>query len=191
MALGEKSFRQRNLPGRTPAEIDAFAAELRRQQYQAIRSRQQALDALTATSRQAYDRLRLPTVAVAYEYACGAIGGLDSYSSYLTGDQLNDVYSQIEGNFVGLGIELKAQNKALLIVKVITGSPAERAGIHAGDQIIEVDGRSTAELTTDQAADLLQGTEGSIVQIVTRRRASSCGGCRFAASTSKCRALTK
>ncbi len=38
-----------------------------------------------------------------FEYTCGATGSLDEYSSYLTSDQLNDVYSQIEGNFVGLG----------------------------------------------------------------------------------------
>ncbi len=170
VALGEKAFQRKNLPGRTTAEIDAFIAELRREQNQAIRSRQQAIDALSAVARQAYDRLRLTTATVAFEYACGAIGALDSYSSYLTSDQLNDVYSQIEGNFVGLGIELKAQNKALQIVKVITGSPAERAGIHAGDQITEVDGKPTADLTTDQAADLLQGTEGSIVAIVIRTR---------------------
>ena len=68
------------------------------------------------------------------EYACAAVGGLDEYSTYLTGDQLNDLYSQIEGNFVGLGIELKAAEGSLLIVNVITGSPAQRGGIKPGDQ---------------------------------------------------------
>ena len=60
-----------------------------------------------------------------------AAEGLDDYSSFLTADQLREVYSQIEGNFVGLGVELKAENGALLIVHVIPGSPAERAGIVA------------------------------------------------------------
>ena len=129
--------------------------------------------------------------SVALEYACGAIGALDTYSSYLTSDQLNDVYSQIEGNFVGLGIELKASDGALQIVKVITGSPAERAGIRAGDRITEVDGKATAELTTDQAADLLQGPKAaswtsSSSDAERRRRA----GCRSAASTSRCPAST-
>jgi len=67
---------------------------------------------------------------------------------------------------VGLGIELKANGGDLTIVKVITGSPAERAGILSGDRITEVDGKRTADMTTDQAADLLQGAEGSIVQLV-------------------------
>jgi len=67
---------------------------------------------------------------------------------------------------VGLGIELKASAGTLAIVKVITNSPAERAGLRAGDRIAEVDGKATAEMTTDQAADLLQGPEGSVVNIV-------------------------
>ena len=50
---------------------------------------------------------------------------------------------------------------------MITGSPADRAGIRAGDRITEVDGQPTANLSTDQAADLLQGQEGSIVEITT------------------------
>ncbi len=75
------------------------------------------------------------------EYLCGATNSLDPYSAYLTPDQLNEVYAQIEGNFVGLGVELKAQDGMLAIVRVITGSPAEEAGVRAGDQILVVDGR--------------------------------------------------
>ena len=135
VALAEKTFQQKNLPGRRSGDIDTFIMQLRRgEQSQNVRSRQQAVDTMTSTARQAAERLRLPFTAVAFEYACGAIGALDTYSSFLTGDQLNDVYSQIEGNFVGLGIELKAQNEALQIVKVITGSPAEKAGIRSGDR---------------------------------------------------------
>ncbi len=99
------------------------------------------------------------------EYTCGATTGLDAYSTFLTADQLNEVYSQIEGNFVGLGVELKAADRALLILKVITGSPAEKAGIHPGDRIVAVDGQTTTDLTTDQAANLLQGKEGTTVSV--------------------------
>jgi carboxyl-terminal processing protease len=99
------------------------------------------------------------------EFVTAAAGGLDEYSAYLTADQLRDVYSQIEGNFVGLGVELKADRGALLIVHVIPGSPAERAGIKDGDRIVAVDGRSTGELSTDEAAALLTGEEGSYVRV--------------------------
>ena len=93
-------------------------------------------------------------------------GGLDDYSALLTGDQLRDVYSQIEGNFVGLGVELKGGAGGLEIVDVISGSPAEAAGIQSRDVIIEVDGHSTVDAATDTAAGLLSGPEGSIAQLV-------------------------
>jgi carboxyl-terminal processing protease len=167
IALGEKAFRQRNLTGKSNADIEAFAGQLRRlAQTRSVRTRQQAIDAVSDVMQLARGQLQLSAAAVGFEYACGAIGSLDTYSSYLTGDQLNDVYAQIEGNFVGLGIELKAYGGALEIVKVITGSPADRAGIRAGDRITEVDGKATELLNTDQAADLLQGTEGSMVEVV-------------------------
>src|SRR5262249_43523001 len=134
-------------------------------QARPVHTRQQAVDAVAAAVQFGRTQLQSPPAAVALEYCCGAIGALDSYSSYLTSDQLTDVYSQIEGNFVGLGIELKAHSGSLQIVKVITGSRAARAGIQAGDYTTEVAGKSTADLTTDQAADLLQGQEGTLVQI--------------------------
>jgi carboxyl-terminal processing protease len=167
IALAEKQFQNRHLAGRPRSELDAFAATLARStDGRAVRTRQQAVDAVSAAASGAQARLGLSPTVVALEYTCAAIGALDTYSSYLTGAQLNDVYSQIEGNFVGLGIELKSGTGALVIVKVITGSPAERAGIRAGDRITEVDGKTTTQLSTDEAADLLQGPEGSVVRLM-------------------------
>ncbi|HEV3004370.1 MAG TPA: S41 family peptidase [Pirellulales bacterium] len=130
-----------------------------------LTSRQSVQNLAAAAARLAHGQLGLPEAVVVLEYTCGATNSLDSYSAFLTASQLNEVYSQIEGNFVGLGIELKAADGALLIVKVITGSPAERGGILPGDKITEVDGQSTAELSTDQAANLLQGREGSLADV--------------------------
>jgi carboxyl-terminal processing protease len=110
-------------------------------------------------------RLQLPPTAVILEYTCGATNALDTYSAFLTGDQLDDVYSQIEGNFVGLGIELKADQGSLLIADVIPKGPAERAGIRPGDRITAVDGTSTSETSTDVAADLLKGEQGTYVLV--------------------------
>ena len=62
------------------------------------------------------------------EFTSASAGGLDHYSSFLTADQLRDIYSQIEGNFVGLGVELKADKGDLQIVHVIPHSPAEQVG---------------------------------------------------------------
>ena len=107
----------------------------------------------------------LSETATLLEFTSAAAGGLDHYSAFLTADQLRDIYSQIEGNFVGLGVELKADNGALLIVHVIPRSPAEKAGIRDGDRITAVDGQVTSALSTDEAASLLTGEEGSMVRV--------------------------
>jgi carboxyl-terminal processing protease len=66
---------------------------------------------------------------------------------------------------VGLGIELKADDGALLIVKTIPGSPAAQAGIRASDRIVAVNSQSTRAISTDKAADILKGPEGSTVVV--------------------------
>jgi carboxyl-terminal processing protease len=146
------------------------AVALRRDLYQLIGSRRiGGPDELAATgadaARLVESRSGLRQAATILEFVTAAAGGLDEYSAFLTADQLRDVYSQIEGNFVGLGVELKADRGALLIVHVIPGSPAERAGIKDGDRIVAVDGHTTSELSTDEAASLLTGEEGSYVTV--------------------------
>ncbi len=166
MALGEPRFVQRNAPQADRLSIEAFRNELPRMiGARTIRTRDDAREAVEAAARLAQQRLGIAPTAVVLECLCGATNALDPYSAYLTPDQLNDVYAQIEGNFVGLGVELKAKDGGLTIVRVISGSPAEEAGVRAGDRILAVDGQATAKLSTDQAANLLQGPEGSSVRL--------------------------
>lgn len=166
VALADPMFVESNLRGVSGALIDRVRRQLPTRVTTAqVNSRHAALEIASASARLCRDELGLPEAATVHEYICGATNSLDPYSAFLTSSQLNEVYSQIEGNFVGLGVELKADRGALLIVKVIPGSPAQRAGIVAGDRIIAVDGRSTAEVTTDQAANMLQGKEGSYVAV--------------------------
>ncbi|MEX2316179.1 MAG: S41 family peptidase [Pirellulales bacterium] len=131
----------------------------------AIRSRDDATAVTTQVARLARERIGLAETATWLEFTAAVAGGLDHYSAYLSADQLRDIYSQIEGNFVGLGVELKADDGALLVVNVIRHSPAEASGIRPGDRIIGVDGRATRDLSTDAAAALLTGPEGSVVRV--------------------------
>ena len=145
-------------------------AQFRRDMYQMLGQRpvnnSRDLVAMAGdVARMAEKRVGLTPTTVILEFATAAADGLDDYSAYLTSDQLREVYSQIEGNFVGLGVELKAENGALLIVHVIPGSPAERSGIVAEDRIVAVDGKSTAEMSTDEAAAMLTGAEGTWVRV--------------------------
>ena len=165
-AFAESVFRERNLPDVDEGQIDQFRYEVRRMMAsEVIQSREAAADVVLRIAHLARERLGAEPVAVILECMCGATNSLDTYSTYLTPDQLNDVYSQIEGNFVGLGIEIKAKDGALNIVRVIPNSPAERAGLNGGDRIIAVDDQPTSELSTDKAAALLQGESGSIARL--------------------------
>ncbi|MBI82198.1 MAG: peptidase S41 [Planctomycetaceae bacterium] len=166
IALTDQLFIDRHLPYAAPERIRACRQELHRfLDWRTLQTRQESCDAVGEAAQLAHQRLGLhPTIAV-MEYACGAVSSLDNYSAYLTPAQLDDVYSQIEGNFVGLGIELKASKGHLLIVNVLEGSPAHRGGIQPGDQIVEVDGQSTRDISTDKAADMLKGREGTVVDL--------------------------
>ena len=169
MALADYDFCKTNGIRVTPEQI----ANLRQEAYQTLSQRTirgpNDLVALAGdVARLAELRIGLRQSATVMEFTTAAAGGLDDYTAYLTADQLRDVYSQIEGNFVGLGVELKADNGALLIVDVISGSPAERAGILEGDRIVAVDGHSTADFSTDEAAAMLTGKAGTWVQITVR-----------------------
>lgn len=120
-------------------------------------------------ARAAHSILGIPPAVTLIEMSAAAVGGLDEYSAFLTTGQLDDLYSQIEGNFVGLGVELKSAPDGLLVVHVIPASPAARAGVRAGDHLVGVGGRSIGGLSVDEAAHLLQGPEGSLVTLAILR----------------------
>ncbi len=166
VALTEPEFLDRHLPNADPSRVTSVRQELHRVlDSRSVSSRNNARELVAWAGRYVRHHLGVSKQTVIMEYTCGALGALDMYSSFLTSDQLNDVMSQIEGNFVGMGVELKSKDNALLIVNVIPNGPAERAGIRAGDQIVEVEGRTTSDVTTDAAADMLKGPEGSSVAL--------------------------
>jgi len=167
VALSEPAFVARHLPRCPREQIDALRYTLRRELGQrGIPDRMAACAAVGWAAREAQQRLGISPVAVVFEFNCGATNSLDLYSAFLTPDQLTEVYSQIEGNFVGLGIELKTQDGRLAIIRVIPHSPAEYAGIRPGDQILAIDGKNIENMPMDKAANLLQGQEGSRVELV-------------------------
>jgi carboxyl-terminal processing protease len=100
------------------------------------------------------------------EFVFGACNSLDDYSSYLTPGKLDDLYSNIDGEFVGIGIEMKAESgSGLLLVNVLPESPAEEGGVVAGDLIVEIDGTDARKISTEDAAQLLQGKQGSHLRL--------------------------
>lgn len=148
--------------------LATFMNEVRR--MRPITSRHDAREMVRYLAQVGQRQLGISPAGIVLEFASAATGTLDNYSAYLTGDQLNDVMSQIEGNFVGLGIELKSEDNALLIVNVIPGGPAHQGGLRVGERIVEVDGLSMMQVSTDAAADMLKGIEGSTVDLTIHSR---------------------
>ena len=93
----------------------------------------------------------------------------DPYSVLLAGDDYKELTEKTSGNYAGLGIQIDVRDGWITVVAPLPDTPAERAGIETGDQIIEVDGKSTQGWTSDQAVKALRGETGSKVAIRVRR----------------------
>jgi len=93
----------------------------------------------------------------------------DPYSVLLTGDDYKALTEQTSGNYAGLGIQIDVRDGWITVVAPLPETPAERAGVATGDQIIEVDGKSTEGWKSDEAVKALRGAPGSKVTISVRR----------------------
>ncbi len=171
VALRDPVFLQTNAPGAAPERVTWLRDTLR--QYRAnlvIPDRAAAVRMAVACCELARQAIGMAGSPVLLEFTCGACDALDDFTSYLTPDKLEDLYAMIDGNFVGLGIELKVDKAGLRLIGVIRGGPAWEAGLQPGDVIVEISGRSIQGLALDEAANRLQGAEGSTVDLVLRRR---------------------
>ena len=170
IALRDPGFLKANQATSSPDRVAWLRKSLSaRRGSLVVPDRQVAHEQLLAVLGLAQQTLGLNPAAVALEFAYGACDALDDYTSYLTPDKLDDLYAMIDGNFVGLGIELKLDTEGLRLVGVIRGGPAWDAGLKIGDQIVQVAGHSVRGLSLDEAASRLQGSEGTSVEIVVLR----------------------
>lgn len=102
----------------------------------------------------------------------GMLTSLDPHSSYLSPDDAADMRVQTRGEFGGLGIEVTQEEGFVKVVSPMDGTPADAAGVEAGDFITHVDGESLLGLTLDEAVELMRGPVGSeiIVTLVREGR---------------------
>jgi carboxyl-terminal processing protease len=103
----------------------------------------------------------------------GAINGmltsLDPHSAYLTPDLYKELQVDTKGSFGGLGIEITVRNGVLTVVSPIEDTPAYRAGVKAGDQVIKIDGEFTKDMTLVEAVKKMRGPKGSKVVLSIKR----------------------
>src|SRR5712671_2755910 len=103
----------------------------------------------------------------------GLAYGLDPYSTYLTADQVRGYNDNAKKGEVGIGAELSQVASYLYVIAPLKGSPADEAGVRAGDIIEYIDGKATRDISLYDAKQLLNGTAGSDVKLrVLRANAS-------------------
>jgi carboxyl-terminal processing protease len=103
----------------------------------------------------------------------GAINGmmksLDPHSSFMTAEMYKELEVETRGSFGGIGIEITILKDVLTVVSPIEGTPAYKAGIKAGDQIIRIEGQSTKDILITEAVKKLRGPKDTPVTITIFR----------------------
>jgi len=103
----------------------------------------------------------------------------DPYTNFLTAEAYGDLRLSTTGNYGGVGLQIVASGGWITVISPIADTPAERAGIISGDQIVAVEGASTEGWSSQRAASVLRGEPGSKVS-VTIVRAGVRDSLRFA-----------
>jgi carboxyl-terminal processing protease len=108
-----------------------------------------------------------PTSNLTYGMLDGLVRSLGDagHSTFMTPDQVREASEDLSGSFSGIGAFLGERGGAPIIVSVISGSPADRAGLRSGDAIIEIDGDAAEELSVEDVVTLVRGPAGTTVRL--------------------------
>ena len=99
----------------------------------------------------------------------GMLHALDPHSNFFDPKSYALMREDQRGKYYGVGMTVGARNNKVIVIAPFQGTPAYKAGIHPGDVIIAVDGKSTENMTTADVADLLKGPKGTTVHITISR----------------------
>ncbi|HKI89530.1 MAG TPA: S41 family peptidase [Draconibacterium sp.] len=94
---------------------------------------------------------------------------LDPYTNYISEDQIEDFRFMTTGEYAGIGAVIGKQNGKIVISEPYEGFPAQKSGLKAGDIILEVEGKSTSNMSTEDVSNLLKGTANKPVKIKLQR----------------------
>ncbi|MDP6097197.1 MAG: S41 family peptidase [Gammaproteobacteria bacterium] len=99
----------------------------------------------------------------------GMLSGLDPHSAYMAGNDFDNLQETTTGQFGGLGIEVGRENGFIKVISPIDDTPADKAGIRAGDLIIQIDNRPLQEILPEEAAGMMRGEPGTDVTVTISR----------------------
>ncbi|MBI3440469.1 MAG: S41 family peptidase [Proteobacteria bacterium] len=105
------------------------------------------------------------------EYALnGMLSSLDPHSGYMNEEEAKTMNIQNKGEYGGLGIEVTMENSVIKVVSPIDDTPAARAGVQAGDLIVEIDGKQVIGMTLNESVDKMRGKVGSEILLTIVRQ---------------------
>jgi carboxyl-terminal processing protease len=110
----------------------------------------------------------LPEEVLVAEFADGAFGELDPFTSMIWPSDLEEFNKTTQGEFSGVGIQIQSEEGNLNVVSPLEDSPAYKAGIKAGDVITHIDGKNAKGITLNQAVKKITGEKGTIVTLTVK-----------------------
>ncbi|MDR1453092.1 MAG: S41 family peptidase [Candidatus Margulisbacteria bacterium] len=104
----------------------------------------------------------------------GSIRGMlralgDPYTRFIDPEGYEEMQTHLNGNFAGVGIQLGMKDEALTVIAPIEDTPADKAGLKSGDKILEINDKSTEDMSLDQAVSLIRGAKGTKVKLLILR----------------------
>jgi carboxyl-terminal processing protease len=96
----------------------------------------------------------------------GMLESLDPHSTFLGKEDFKEMQEATTGEFFGIGIEISTENNQLIVVSPIEDTPADKAGLKAGDTILSVDGHPTQDMTAQEAVSKIRGPKGEPVELL-------------------------
>lgn len=102
----------------------------------------------------------------------GMLQQLDPHSSFLTKEDFKEMQVSTSGEFSGIGIEISVENGRITVISPIDDTPADKAGLKAGDVIVEIEGQSTQDMSLMDAVQRIRGPKGKPVNITVIHKGS-------------------
>ena len=127
------------------------------------------------TFSEVYGRIRqdyvepVPDSKLLEDAIRGMLSGLDPHSSYLDQEQYNELKVGTTGQFGGLGIEVGMENGFIKVISPIDDTPAQKAGVKAGDLIIRLDDKPVKGMSLNDAVKTMRGEPGSPISLTVVR----------------------
>jgi len=123
-------------------------------------------EAWDTVSKDFVDPSKLDSKKMTYGAISGMIKALgDPYTSFFSPDDTKSFLEEVSGSFEGIGMEISVKKNQLQIVSPIENTPAQKAGLRAGDKILKINDKYTTDMTAEEAVSLIRGPQGTEVAL--------------------------